>query len=93
MSPGVVSAPGQRPALLKSVCSELVWLSRSRRARSPVGFLSPVAGAALGGGEGDSVVPGDREGPAASEEKASLGCRPENKTKKKISKASWPDGQ
>ncbi len=82
VSPAIVPVPGERPTLLKSgKCSELVWLSRSLRARIPVGLRLPVAAVALGGGAGDSVVSGDRDSRATSGDKASLQCRSENKPK------------
>lgn len=67
MSPAVAQ---QCPTLLKAgKCSELVWLSRSLRARIPGGLRLPVAAVALRGGEGDSVVSGDRDSRATSGDK------------------------
>lgn len=59
MSPDVVPVPWEHPSVLEY--SELAWLSRSLRARIPCGLRLPEAAVALTGGEGDSVVSGDRD--------------------------------
>lgn len=73
MSPEVLPVPGEHDTLLKSgKCPELVWLSRSLRARIPDSLRLPVAAVAPRGGEGHSAASGDRDSRATSGDRASL---------------------
>lgn len=73
VSPEVLPVPGECDTLLKSgKCSELVWLSRSLRARIPGSLRLPVAAVAARGGDGHSAASGDQDSRAKSGDRASL---------------------
>lgn len=72
MSPPL-PVPGEHDTLLTSgKCPELVWPSRSLRARIPGSLRLPVAAVAPRGGEGHSAASGDRDSRATSGDRASL---------------------